>query len=29
MIMYGTGSRAGHTTCAMRFEDGELYIVES
>lgn len=28
LIMYGTGAHAGHCTCAMRFEDGELYIVE-
>lgn len=28
MIMYGTGSRSGHTTMALRF-DGELYVVES
>ena len=28
MIMYGTGSRSGHSVMAMRF-DGELYIVES
>ena len=28
MIMFGTGSRSGHTVMALRF-DGELYIVES
>jgi len=28
MIMFGTGSRSGHSVMAMRF-DGELYIVES
>lgn len=28
MIMYGTGSHAGHSVMALRF-DGELYIVES
>ena len=28
MIMYGTGSRSGHSVMALRF-DGELYIVES
>lgn len=28
MIMYGTGSRIGHNTMALRF-DGELYVVES
>ena len=28
MIMYGTGSRIGHNTVALRFE-GELYVVES
>lgn len=28
IIMYGTGSHAGHSTMALRF-DGELYIVES
>jgi len=28
IIMYGTGSHAGHSTMALRFE-GELYIVES
>jgi len=26
--MYGTGSHAGHSTMALRF-DGELYVVES
>ena len=28
IIMYGTGSHAGHSTMALRF-DGELYVVES
>ena len=28
IIMYGSGSHAGHSTMALRF-DGELYIVES
>jgi len=28
IIMYGTGSRIGHNTMALRF-DGELYVVES
>mmetsp|Transcript_8979 Transcript_8979/g.15194 ORF Transcript_8979/g.15194 Transcript_8979/m.15194 type:complete len:185 (-) Transcript_8979:362-916(-) len=28
MIMFGTGSRSGHSVMALRFE-GELYIVES
>ena len=28
MIMYGTGSKIGHNTMALRF-DGELYVVES
>jgi len=28
MIMYGTGSRSGHSVMALRF-DNELYIVES
>lgn len=28
LIMYGTGSRSGHSVMALRF-DGELYIVES
>ena len=28
MIMYGTGSRIGYNTMALRF-DGELYVVES
>jgi hypothetical protein len=28
MIMYGSGTHAGHSTMALRF-DGELYIVES
>lgn len=28
LIMYGTGSHAGHSTMALRF-DGELYVVES
>jgi len=28
MIMYGTGSRSGHSVVALRF-DGEPYIVES
>ena len=28
IIMYGTGTHAGHTVMALRF-DGELYIVES
>lgn len=28
MIMYATGSHSGHTTMAMRFDDG-LYIIES
>ena len=28
IVMWGTGSFAGHTTMALRF-DGELYIVES
>lgn len=28
MIMYGTGSRSGHSVMALRF-DGELYVVES
>jgi len=28
MLMYGTGSKVGHNTMALRF-DGELYVVES
>lgn len=28
IVMWGTGSHAGHTTMALRF-DGELYVVES
>lgn len=28
IIMYGSGSHAGHSTMALRF-DGDLYIVES
>jgi hypothetical protein len=28
LIMYGSGSHAGHSTMALRF-DGELYVVES
>jgi len=28
MVMYGSGSRAGHSTMALRFDDG-LYVVES
>ena len=28
LIMYGTGSHAGHSVMALRF-DGELYIIES
>lgn len=28
IVMYGTGSHAGHSTMALRF-DGELYVVES
>lgn len=28
MIMYGTGSRSGHSVMALRFDDG-LYIIES
>jgi len=28
LVMYGTGSHAGHSTMALRF-DGELYVVES
>lgn len=29
LIMFGTGSHAGHSTMALRFPDDELYIVES
>ncbi|CDW81161.1 UNKNOWN [Stylonychia lemnae] len=29
IIMYGSGTHAGHSTMALRFEDGELYVVES
>ena len=29
MIMYGTGGRFSHCTTALRFEDGQLYIIES
>lgn len=29
IIMYGSGSHAGHSVMALRFEDGELYIIES
>lgn len=29
LIMYGTGSHVGHSTMALRFPDGELYVVES
>jgi hypothetical protein len=28
LVMYGSGSRAGHSTMALRFDDG-LYVVES
>lgn len=28
LVMYGSGSHAGHSTMALRF-DGELYVVES
>lgn len=28
IIMYGSGTHAGHSTVAMRF-DGELYVIES
>lgn len=28
IIMFGTGSHAGHSTMALRF-DGELYVIES
>lgn len=29
IIMYGSGTHAGHSVMALRFEDGELYIIES
>lgn len=29
IIMYGSGTHAGHSVVALRMEDGELYIVES
>ncbi|CDW80089.1 UNKNOWN [Stylonychia lemnae] len=29
IIMYGSGTHAGHSTMALRFDDGELYVIES
>jgi len=29
LIMWGTGSRIGHTAAALRSQDGQLYVVES
>jgi hypothetical protein len=29
IIMYGSGTHAGHSTVALRMEDNELYIIES
>ena len=29
IVMYGSGAHASHATMALRFPDGELYIVES
>lgn len=29
IIMYGSGTHAGHSTMAIRDEAGELYIIES
>ena len=29
LIMYGTGSPVGHVAQALRFDDGELYVVEA